>query len=395
MKHDVELEMSVVAIESTDPVSSGEIPTSDPKQLNDISRKHQAVAELLESQGYDALLLQKPSSFAWFTSGADNSRSGSTETTAALFITSEARVVITSNVDSPQLFDHKLFGMGFQLKERCWHEPRRELLDDLCRGRNVASDTGLGPTADISAQLLGIRAPLTATECERYRKVGRFTAHAVEATGRHCRQGQSEAEIAGEVAHRLIKHGVVPERIQVWADGQASRYPRWSYGADRVEHHCVIAAVGRRWGLCAGVARTVCFGPTDPEFHEAHHRAMLVQATGIHFSRPEWEMYEIWDRIKRIYEKSGCSDAWQQSEQAEIIGYEMNEQPLVPKSEFRLSANTGMYWHPGVGPAVVGDSILVTNEGPEVVTSMEEWPRLKVKVKQTVMERPSLLCREA
>ena len=41
-------------------------------------------------------------------------------------------VVVTTNAESAQLFDRELQGLGFQLKERPWHEPRSTLIEDLC-----------------------------------------------------------------------------------------------------------------------------------------------------------------------------------------------------------------------------------------------------------------------
>jgi Xaa-Pro aminopeptidase len=387
--------MPALSLDQAESGSSVEMQIVDPNRAVDIESKHRSVSEFLETHRYDALLLQKPGNFSWFTSGADCSQAGSSQTTADLFITREARVVICSNTDSSQLFERELPGLGFQLKERPWHTPRPALVEDLCRGRTVASDTGVGRTIPVALQLMGMRIPLTVLECERLRELGRVIAHAVEATARHCSRGQTEAEIAAELSHRLIKQCVVAERIQVLADGQAQRYPHWSYGTDRIERYCTISAVGRQWGLCAGAARTVCFGTLPEDLCVAYHRTMLVQATGMYFSQPDWELFEIWNRVRRIYEKYGCRDEWQQSDQAEIIAYEACELPLVPKSEFRLSTRMPLHWHPSVGPAVAGDTILVANRQFELLTPTQDWPKLHLEVKGSPINCPDILRREA
>jgi len=387
--------MPALSIDQAGSGSSVEMQTIDLNRAVDIKSKHRNVSDFLETHRYDALLLQKPSNFSWFTSGADCSQAGSSQTTADFFITSEAIVVICSNADSSQLFERELPGLGFQLKERPWHEPRPALVEDLCRGRTVASDTGVGRTRPVALQLMGMRIPLTVLECERLRELGRVVAHAVEATARHCSRGQMEAEIAGELSHRLIKQCVVPERIQVLADGQAQRYPHWSYGTDRIERYCTISAVGRQWGLCVGVARTVCFGTLPEDLRVAYHHTMLVQATGMYFSQPDWKLFEIWNRIRRIYEKYGCRDQWQQSDQAEIIAYEACELPLFPKSKFRLSTRMPLHWHPSAGPAVAGDTILVADRQFELLTPTQDWPKLHLEVKGSPINCPDILRREA
>src|SRR5580692_8817284 len=110
--------MSTAMWKPAGPMSSAEFQTVDSDRLADIQHKHAAVKQLLAARQLDAILLQRPLNFAWFTSGGDCSRGGSSDASAALFVTPEARVVVTSNAESAQLFDRELQGLGFQLKER-------------------------------------------------------------------------------------------------------------------------------------------------------------------------------------------------------------------------------------------------------------------------------------
>ncbi len=385
--------MSTAMWKPAGPMSSAEFQTVDSDRLADIQHKHAAVKQLLAARQADAILLQRPLNFAWFTSGGDCSRGGSSDASAALFITPEARVVVTSNAESAQLFDRELQGLGFQLKERPWHEPRTTLMDDLCRGRNVASDARFNGTPDISTPLKPLRMPLTSIECRKLRELGPALAHAVEATCRNCDVGQSECDIAGEVAHRMIRHQIYPERIQVCADGRAGTYPHWTFGSETVQRSVAVTAIGRRAGLCLGVSRTVSFGAPPTELQNDHHKASLIQASGMFFTQANFAMFEIWNRVARIYEKFKCDDSWERTEQAEVIGYELAEYPLVPRSEFQITPRMPVYWHPAVGAAMSGDSILVGEGEFEVLTPAEGWPKVKVVVKGTTIYRPDILVR--
>lgn len=374
-------------------VNSGSPDPADAKfadRVADSERKHRLIADFLQQHRYDALLLRKPGNFAWLTSGADNTRAGSAETTACLFVTPTAKVVVTNSVDSVQLFEAELTGLGFQLKQRAWHESRSVLVEDLCRGRIVASDGGFPGTRDVSVHLAGMRLPMTQLEVARLRELGRRLVHSVEATARNCRPQQTEAELAGEVAHRLIKRRVVPVRIQVAADGRIERFRHWSYGKNVVRHSAVISAVGRWHGLHLGVTRTVSFDPPAQHLRENFNRNALMLATGMAFSRDEWELSEVWKRVKRIYEKFGVPNEWHLAEQAEITAYEPTEVPLVPKSEFTLAAGMPMFWHPSVGPALAGESILVRDNGYEWLTPTEFWPRMTVQVKGMQVPCPGI-----
>ena len=385
--------MTLAVDDLTGRFSSGEFPTTDPVRFDEIERRHERVAHLLNTRGYDGLLLQRPANFAWFTVGGDCARGNSAETSAALFITREARVVLASNIDSGQLFDYQLPGLGFQLKERPWQEPRQVLMSDLCRGRKVASDTAFERTVELNGELTGLRLPLSELECERLRVLGRLVAHALEATGRALLPNRTEAEVAGELSHRLLKHQVFPEQVQVWADAQGMRYRHWSFGSDSVRRTCMLAAVGSRWGLRVMAARTVTFGPTDPAFIQAFQCASMVKATGVYFSQTEWTLGDAFDRVRRMYEKFDAPNEWRTADQGAVIGYERSEVPIVPNSPYRLQPKTAIEWHPSLGPSQVGDTILINSDGFEILTPTENWPTMEIAVKGSLISVPGILNR--
>ncbi len=387
--------MSTMACDPTVPMSSGEIRTIDPERGLDVEQKHLRVADFLRADGFDALLLQHPDNFSWFTTGGDCTRGGMCDATAALFVTPDARVVLTNNVDSGEMFDWQLSGLGFQLKERPWQEPRQVLIEDLCRGRSVCTDVPMTGATCIAEELTELRMPVPAFECRGMRELGRRVAHAVEATARNFLLGQSEAEVAGQLAHRLLKHEIQPARLQVWADSQGHRYRHWAFSNERVERYCVITAIGRRSGLHVAASRTVCFDEPSEQIREAHQRCQMIQAAGMHFSRVGWKLRDTWSRVQRIYEKFGHPDEWRQADQAELIGYRMCEAPLRPESELELTPRMALFWHPSVGPAMVGDTILIAGRGVENITPAQDWPTTDVEVKGVRIACPDILRRNA
>ena len=377
------------------PLSSGEFDVTDPDRYEDVDRKQERVAGFLSRKKYDAVLLRQPCNFAWMTSGAQCPVHAGIEPAAAIFLTPEARVVVADNVDSKQLFDRQLGGLGFQLKQRPWHEGRAGLLDDLCRGRNVACDLPQAGTSDESAEIALLRLPLSALECERLRKLAAIASHAVEATARNIESGQTEAEIAGQLANRLIRHEVHPLSLRAVADGRGLAYRHWQFGDNALLRWCFISAIVSRWGLCCGVTRSVVFGSPPDDMIMAFQQAGMLQATGIFFSQPGWPLSTVWQKVRRIYDKQGVGEEWQSADQADVVGYLASEVQLVPASGFTLLPRMAVHWHPSVGPAQMGDTILVSEEGPELLTKASDWPMLYVTVKGKPMYVPDILVREA
>ena len=300
--------MSTAMWKPAGPMSSSEFQTIDVDRVSDIQHKHAAVTQFLESRQFDALLLQRPSNFFVVYVGRRLFAGRLTpEASAGLFITPDARVVVTTNAESAQLFDRELQGLGFQLKERLGREPRGPSSRIFAAGGLSLVTRDSNGTNATPAQLIGLRIPFTTVECRRLAELGPEVAHAVEATCRNCEPGQTKAEIAGEVAHRLIRHRIVPERIQVSADGRSQAYPHWTFGDDQVQRYVVISVIGRKHGLCLGTSRTVSFGTPSKEVADDHHRTMVLQATGMYFTQANWGMFEIWNRLAHSLRNSAAT----------------------------------------------------------------------------------------
>ena len=86
--------MAVAQRSAYEPVSSGEFQVIDLERAGEVERRHQLLASYLDLHDDDALIVQRPSNFAWLTCGGDNTRPDGTEPAAALFVTREARVAL-------------------------------------------------------------------------------------------------------------------------------------------------------------------------------------------------------------------------------------------------------------------------------------------------------------
>ena len=373
--------------------SMPEIPNPSGDRLLDIELKHEQVAKLLADCDADALLLQRPETMSWLSSGAEFERGSTGQCIAALFVTADARVVVTSNDASHHIFTDLIGEMGFQLKERPWNQPRRGLVEDLCRGRKIISDTGCGRTRDVSPELQSLRVRLTPLDRERLLVLTQMVVHAVEATARTFQAGQTEAELAGEMSHRLVKRRVKPIELQVHADGVQEEARIRSAGTRPLERFGVMSAAGKRWGLTAAAARTVCFGEMPDDLRRDHEHVLLLTATAARFSLPEWSAADVWKRVARIYEKFGCKNEWRLAEQGWVLGGQYREQQIAPRADFQLKDGMPLYWGPSVGISAGGNTSIVGPRGAELLGVSDLWPLCKVEVKGTAIHCPSVLQR--
>jgi Xaa-Pro aminopeptidase len=232
---------------------------------------------------------------------------------------------------------------------------------------------------------------LTTLERQRLRELGRTLTLAVEATCRNFVRGEREADVAGHLAHRLIREGVVPLDLRVASDDRLARFRQPPFKASPINKWASIAVTGRRHGLCASVTRSVAFGKVDDEFRGHHLLATMVDATCIFFSRPGQMISDVFRRSKRIYEKFHHPHEWTLDYQGNLTGYSPREALLRPDSPLVLEPNMALSWSPSVGAARTEDTIVVDGRGFEIVTAAQNWPMNDVAVKGFLIPRPGIL----
>src|SRR5688500_5339914 len=177
------------------------MPTDDQLSARraDIDAKQEQGAAVLAEMNCEAALLLMPAHVAWFTAGmvargliADSERPG-------IFTNGRQRWLLCSNVDTQRLFDEELDQLGFQLKEWTWPGGRADLLFNVTTGRTVAADRPFPNVPMINDRLRPLLRALSDYEREQYRELGAWVAHAVEATARNLRRGDTEEETAGQL----------------------------------------------------------------------------------------------------------------------------------------------------------------------------------------------------
>src|SRR5215207_2422438 len=188
------------------PASDSSLITQRPSVLAErraeLDAKQEQVAGLLAESGADGLLLVDPANIAWLAGAPLCHGIPDAADWPAVYLNANQRWLVCGSTDTQRLFDHHLDGLGFQLKEWPWDRGRDRLLTDLRQNRRVASDRVLSDSVPLGPTLRRLRCKLTDAEQGRLRELGAAVAHALEATCRALEPGQSEEEVAGQLAHR-------------------------------------------------------------------------------------------------------------------------------------------------------------------------------------------------
>jgi Xaa-Pro aminopeptidase len=390
--------MNRTAESLTHPATEGAGPAGElsSDRRADVEAKQARVAALLAEAGREGLLLLEAENVSWLTAGAVPRGVLDPATAPAVFCSAEGRWLVCGNCDSQRLFDEELDGMGFQLKEWPWHWGRDQFFADLCHNRPLVCDRPPGVPGDFQAAaepLRKLRRTLSVYEQACLLALGQVLAHALEAACRTLNPRDTEREVAGQLAHRLMHRGVHPVHIGVAADGRSRLYRRHGFTSTAIEKYAVLSATALKYGLHASACRTVCFGEPPDELKSEQNAVSRVSASYLASTWPDAVPREVLLAGRRIYQISGFEHEWLLAPQGWLTGRAAVEALFTPQAGELLEAGQAVTWVASAGGASSSDTYLVTDKGPRLVTPTELWPLKRIRIQGAECIRPDVLVR--
>lgn len=361
--------------------------------MDEFQEKQNRIRDLLQMRRLDGLLLQRVSSFAWATCGAASYvNTAASDGAASLLITPTGCYVITNNIEAPRLEqEEKLAAHGWQFRAGPWHMPNDELAS-LAHGLKLGSDLPVPGAADLSVEIARLRSRLTPEEGERFRRLGRICAEAMNAAVRAVRPGMSEHEIEGVLSHETERRGAQAIVNLIATDDRIYRFRHPLPTDKKLDRYAMLVLCGRKWGLVASITRLVYFGRLPDELVQKAEACARVDATLIGGTRPGRTLGEIFHSAMDVYARTGFKDEWQLHHQGGPAGYEPREFVATPDSSEPAAVGQAYAWNPSITGTKSEDTIIVGAAENEVITEIEGWPSLAVEgADGRLFRRPAIL----
>lgn len=371
-------------------------PSAEPplaRRRADVEAKQKIIARIMTELECEAVILLMPAHVSWFTGNltprglfADTERPG-------IYTNGIQRWLIASNADSLRVFDEDLDGLGFQLKEWQWPNGRGSTLGDLIAGRKVAVDRPYPGLPLINDKLRPELRPLTAFEHEQIEHLGRILVHALEATAKDLWPGMTEADVAGQVAHRILRRGAMPEQVSVLADDRGALYKRAGATQTVIQRSAILQATAAMYGLHATASRTVNFGSLTADWQTAFVSACKLSALYRSMTRPLESMGTASEAGRWLLSNGPHEFDWRLSQPGYGTGRLAAEELRRMGQDEAFIPGQAIVWQARIGPAAIVDTVIVTPDGPRPVTPPEDWPFKRIRLKDRVIDVPDVLIR--
>jgi Xaa-Pro aminopeptidase len=356
--------------------------------VSEQSRKLEIIRSWMAENNLGGLYLQTAGSFAWATCGAASYiNTASTFGLASLLITDDHQYLLTTNIEAPRLDkEERLLDQGWEFKIDPWYETPDTVVE-LSHGLRLASDTPFAGAEDYSAELARLRAKLTPEEGERFKSLGEACGRAMLAACQSVRPGQTEYQLASQLALEAERQGVQAIVNLIATDERIYSYRHPLPTSKKLEKYAMLILCGRKNGLVCSLTRLVHFGPLDDELQRKAAACARVDAIFINATQPGASLGEIFEQAAQAYSSSGYPGEWQKHHQGGTSGYEPREYLAVPGSKDVVAVGQAYAWNPSITGYKSEDTILVGDTSNKILTEIPGWP----VITSEGVARPSIL----
>ncbi|MFC7215767.1 M24 family metallopeptidase [Saliphagus sp. GCM10025334] len=362
---------------------------------------------LLEAKDLASVWFARPNSFAWLSGGSSVVDREGDVGVGALGYDGDEVTLLADTIEIDRLYEEELpdleaAGVSVTREAFPWYE--RSLLE-------VLAESVEGPAAvDVDVPGLEhldpatVRQPLTATDCERYRDLGRETAAAVEAVCRELQPDDTEDEVTAALTVSLAARNIEAPVVLVGGSERAQKYRHYTPKSVEFGDYALVSVTTQRHGLHASCTRAVAFDP--PEWlAERHRHAARVETTALAATRDAARegdtAGDVFAEIQAAYDALGHTGEWERHHQGGAAGFTGREWIATPDHEALVTAPMAYAWNPTVQGAKSEDTVLVSDDGFETLTDAgtgtgtdDDWPTIEVKAVgeyDLELERPAVL----
>jgi antitoxin VapB len=343
--------------------------------VSEQQRKLEIIRAWMAGRNLGGLYLQSTGSFAWATCGAASYiNTAATNGSASLLITQDHQYLFTSNIEAPRLEkEEQLKAQGWEFQVTPWHASQVDL-ETLCQGLVLASDGPLAGAVDVSADLARLRACLTPEEGKRFQELGRTCAGAMQAAIQAVKPGQTEYQIAANLAAEAEVQGVQAIVNLIATDERIYSFRHPLPTAKKLDKYAMLILCGRKNGLICSITRLVHFGPLPDELKLKAEACARVDAVFINSTRPGRSVGDVFELVIKAYTAVGFPDEWRKHHQGGVCGYEPREYLAVPGSPDRVALGQVYAWNPSITGYKSEDTMLVGENRSEILTAIPGWP---------------------
>jgi Xaa-Pro aminopeptidase len=349
---------------------------SDESTGDELPAKVALLRDTIERHRLGGIRLRGQDWFAWATCGGSSAVLLASEHGIADVLATPAGVqVLTSTIEANRLRAEEL-PEPIEVVPFAWQSPQAvdRFVREAAHALPIASDLPRDGEVALPDSLVAEKRRLVPSEIARYRELGRASATAMTETLGRVTPTTTELEVAGLGAEALWRRGIEPALVLVAGSRRIDRHRHPRPTAQPIGDHVMVVFCGRRHGLYANLTRTAYFRSPSAEERAAARVVAAVEAAALDASVPGATLGAVYAEIVAAYARLGHAGAERDHHQGGTTGYLSREALAMPNSALEIVPPVALAWNPSLPGSKIEDTILLTDEGLDVLTVDPVWP---------------------
>ena len=365
----------------------------------EIEEKTERLVGMLEREKLGGVLLSGQHNFAWITGGANNGIDRSRENGAAsVLITNKGRrYLLSNNIETPRMLSEEVSPELFEPIEFAWQDEKASgtfLTDAAAKITGGAVATDLAVNASVRAVdglIAECRHSLTDEEIARYRLLGSDAASAIDGIVDQLRPGMTELAVAEMMRHELASRLIESVVTLVAIDERISRFRHPVPTRKGLGETVLLVTCAKRNGLIASLSRMVTLGEPSAELLEKTEAAAFVHSKLLAATLPGASGADLYRTARDAYAGAGLPGEIDKHHQGGAAGYRTRDWVAHPGSGDFVKRNQAFAWNPSVTGTKVEETVIVTDDGIETLTTSGKFPAFTHRIDGRDYSSPGVL----
>jgi Xaa-Pro aminopeptidase len=339
---------------------------------SDRPAKVERLVAFLAERNAAAVALTRAESLSWLFDGARVTVPYGGAPVCSAVVDRAGDIVVTAHANEAERLRSEELGSDVAVQAVPWHRPLPTHRAAVLREE------------DHSAALRRLRARLLPVERERYARFAAELTHAVGVQLNDVSPAEREHDLAARLLHAVAALGAEP-MVVLAAGEERTGIPHPLPTASPLGRRAMAVVGARRHGLVVNLTRWVSFAPSADAAATARAldldaRLREVEADAFAASRPGRVLGAVLADIADSYRRNGFGDAaWLAHHQGGPTGYLGRDPKATPNATDLVQSGQAFAWNPWVPGAKAEDTVIVDDDGIDVLTVDPAWPATPVR----------------
>ncbi len=332
------------------------------------------------------VVLSHEASVAWLFGGRYHIAIATELACAQVLVTLDTVEVLVNNIEVQRLQDEEAL-VADRVLVYPWHEEmiKNKWLSNWLKNDRIVEES------KVKEEIQALRLVFSESQRHELEDLGQSVATALYQTSIGLRPEMTEYEAAGFLSAECLARGVEPIVNLVAGPKRARLYRHVLPTFEPIGSYAVLSVSGRKKGMVVSATRMVHFGPLDPTLHERYLAVLKVEAALLRATVVGTRLGDVLSAGIQAYSSQGFPDEWTHHHQGGIAGYLPREVRAIPNHSLQLVPSMMLAWNPTISGVKAEDSVLLRNDGIDVLTSDEAFPRITVEDDEFTVRLPDWL----